>query len=149
LEYSGHGSGLEYGYGTDEENARTLGYRESYVGQASQHIDEVLERAKYGWIHPQASLEGEFAIVFNPHGFPIGGPVSLDFNPMRFASYSVEEIDGTPIAHKWDQFNLSFFLKDLPPFGWKKVRLVPLKPEADAHPGWTIGENSISSPIVS
>lgn len=145
LEYSGHGSGLEFGYGTDEENARTLAYRESYVSQATQKIDEVLERAKYGWVHPQASLEGEFAIVFNPHGFPLSGPVSLDFNPMRFASYSVEEVDGTPIEHKWDQFNLSFYMKDLPPFGWKKVRLAPLKPQPTEHPNWEIGENSVSN----
>ncbi len=145
LEYSGHGSGLEFGYGTDVENARTLGYRESYVGQATQFIDEVLERAIYGWIHPQTSLEGEFVIIFNPHGFPLSGPVSLDFNPMRFASYSVEEIDGTPIPHKWDNFRLSFYVKDLPTFGWKKVRLVPLKPEVDSHPDWTITDNSIGN----
>lgn len=145
LEYSGHGSGLEFGYGTDEENARTLAYRESYVSQATQNIDEVLERAKYGWIHQQASLEGEFAIIFNPHGFPLSGHVSLDFNPMRFASYSVEEIDGTPIEHTWDQFNLSFYMKDLPPFGWKKVRLVPLKPQPTEHPKWEIGDNSVSN----
>jgi hypothetical protein len=129
----GHGSGLEFGYGTDLENARTLGYRESYVNQATQFIDEVMERASYGWIHPQTSLEGEFAIIFNPHGFPLSGPVSLDFNPMRFGSYSVEEIDGTPIPHKWDNFTLSFYVNDLPTFGWKKVRLVPLKPELESH----------------
>ncbi len=149
LEYSGHGSGLEFGYGTDLENARTLGYRESYVNQATQFIDEVMERASYGWIHPQTSLEGEFAIIFNPHGFPLSGPVSLDFNPMRFGSYSVEEIDGTPIPHKWDKFTLSFYVKDLPTFGWKKVRLVPLKPELESHPGWTMSDNTIGNQHVS
>jgi len=149
LEYSGHGSGLEFGYGTDEENARTLGYRESYVGQATQFIDEVMERATHGWVHPQTSLEGEFAIIFNPHGFPLNGAVSLDFNPMRFASYSVEEIDGTPIPHKWNHFRLSFFVSDLPAFGWKKVRLVPLKPEQESHLGWSVVDNTIGNQQVS
>lgn len=149
LEYSGHGSGLEFGYGTDYENARTLGYRESYVNQATQFIDEVLERASYGWIHPQTSLEGEFVIIFNPHGFPLSGPISLDFNPMRFGSYSVEEIEGTAIPHKWEDFTLSFYVYDLPTFGWKKVRLVPLKPELESHPGWTISGNMIGNERVS
>jgi len=149
LEYSGHGSGLEFGYGTDEENERTLGYRESYVQQATQFIDEVKERASYGWIHPQTSLEGEFAIIFNPHGFPLSGPVTLHFNPMRFASYSVEEIDGTPIPHKWDNFTLSFFINDLPTFGWKKMRLVPLKPAQEFDAGWTITDTSIGNQRVS
>src|SRR5690606_39038309 len=34
LQYSAHGSGLEYGYGSPEENAVTLSYREGYVQHA-------------------------------------------------------------------------------------------------------------------
>lgn len=149
LEYSGHGSGLEYGYGTDDENARTLGYRESYVNQAHQLTDEVLERASYGWLQVQAGLSGEYAIVFNPHSYPVSAPVHLDFNPLRSAPYALRDLEtGEIIDSYWNNFRLEFIAKDIPPMGWKKYGLQPKVGDAIAQHGLLISANVLENSLV-
>lgn len=150
LEYSGHGSGLEFGYGTDHENAVTLGFRESYVAEATQDIEEVIERAAFRWLQPQAALEGQYAVVFNPHAFPVTWPVSVEFNPLRAAPYAVEDAaTGDRVASHWGDFTLSFVAADLPPLGWKKFRLVGREPSDDTKPtGLQIAETSLENGLV-
>ncbi len=46
LEYSGHGSGLEAGFGTPGENALTMGIRENYLRNAATTATTITSRAR-------------------------------------------------------------------------------------------------------
>ena len=47
LHFGGHGSGLEYGYGSPKDNLTTMAFREHYVERAVLGTVDVLERATY------------------------------------------------------------------------------------------------------
>ena len=125
LHYSGHGSGLEYGYGSDQENERTFDYRESYVSEASMAARKTLERSSYRTMNQDAALEGEYAVVINPHSFPVSTNVELGLKPVWGEYYEVEDAaTGACMPSVVADHVLKFTVRDLPALGWKKFRLV-------------------------
>lgn len=126
LHYSGHGSGLEYGYGSDDENERAFNYREGYVAGASTESLEAWERAAFRFTYPQAALEGEHAVVINPHGHMVTGPVYLGLKPVWNERYSlIDTTTGLCVPSVIVDHVLHFLAEDIPALGWKKYQLVP------------------------
>lgn len=126
LHYSGHGSGLEYGYGSDDENERAFNYREGYVAAATTESLEAWERASFRYTYPQAALEGEHAIVLNPHGHTVTGPVNLGLKPVWNERYGVIDAEtGICIPSVIVDHVLHFIASEVPALGWKKYQLVP------------------------
>lgn len=126
LQYSGHGSGLEYGYGSDLENERAFDYREAYVSEAFIETLQALERSAYRTMNRQAALEGEFAVVLNPHEVNVDFIAELGLKPAWGEHYGVEDaISGNCIPSVVRDHILRFLAEDIPALGWKKFRLVP------------------------
>jgi hypothetical protein len=126
LHYSGHGSGLEYGYGSDDENERAFYYREGYVAGASTESLETWERAAFRYTYPQAALDGEHAVVLNPHGHMVTGPVYLGLKPVWNERYGlIDKTTGMCVPSVIVDHVLHFLAVDVPALGWKKYQLVP------------------------
>lgn len=126
LHYSGHGSGLEYGYGSDDENERAFNYREGYVATATTESLEAWERASFRYTYPQAALEGEHAIVLNPNGHMVTGPLNLGLKPVWNERYGVIDSEtGACIPSVIVDHVLQFIASDVPALGWKKYQLAP------------------------
>ncbi|RPI66946.1 MAG: hypothetical protein EHM47_15670, partial [Ignavibacteriales bacterium] len=79
LSFSGHGSGLEYGYGSPADNLITMEYREDYIHNAYLKADEILRRSIYRISKPEESFEGEGIIVFNTLSWNRNVPVEIQF----------------------------------------------------------------------
>ena len=132
LQYSAHGSGIEYGYGSPEENAITVAYREKYVQDAALTTETVLQRATQRLVHPIESLETEGLFVFNALGARRDVPVEVEFPreaPQRYRVMDPATGDELPSHHEGHV--LRFIARDLPGLGYKKLLL---EPRAEAPP---------------
>lgn len=124
LQYSAHGSGLEYGYGSPEENAITVDYREQYVRDAALTTETVVQRATQRLVHPIESFEMEGLFVFNALGVARDVPVEVEFpreSPQRYRVVDPTTEEELPSRH--DDHTLRFVARDLPALGYKKLRL--------------------------
>ncbi|MCY4674518.1 MAG: hypothetical protein OXD43_12270 [Bacteroidetes bacterium] len=136
LHYSGHGSGLEYGYASPKDNLTTMAYREQYVQDAVLSTEEVLERATYRLSAREESFEGEGLYVFNSLNWSRDTPVTVEFPRENTHQYRVIDLSSkTVIPSHYSGYTLRFVVRDLPPVGYKKVRL-----ERIIHPGSDLGE---------
>ena len=124
LHFSGQGSGLEYGYGSPKDNLTTMAYREQYVQDALLATTEVLERATYRLSAREESFEGEGLYVFNALNWSRDAPVEVEFPRENTHQYRVIDLNSKmEIPSHYGGYTLRFVARDLPPMGYKKVRL--------------------------
>lgn len=124
LHFSGQGSGLEYGYGSPKDNLTTMAYREQYVQDALLATTEVLERATYRLSAREESFEGEGLYVFNALNWSRDAPVEVEFPRENTHQYRVIDLNSNmDIPSHYSGYTLRFVARDLPPMGYKKVRL--------------------------
>ena len=124
LHYSGHGSGLEYGYGSPEDNLTTMAYREQYVQKAKLVTKEALERAEYRLSAREESFEGEGLYLFNTLNWTRDAPVEAEFPRESTAQYRTIDLATRQVlpSHQAGHV-LRFVARDIPPVGYKKIRL--------------------------
>ena len=124
LHYSGHGSGLEYGYASPKDNLTTMAYREQYVQDAKLLTQEILERAAYRLSAREESFEGEGLYVFNTLNWTRDAPVEVEFpreNTFMYRAIDLETQQLIP-SHQTGHV-LRFVARDIPPMGYRKIRL--------------------------
>jgi hypothetical protein len=125
LQYSAHGSGLEYGYGGPEENAVTVAYREGYVQSAVLATEAALQRATQRLVHPIEAFETEAVFVFNALGERRDASVAVEFAHDAARYRVVDGATGAELPSRADGFSLRFVARDLPALGYRKLRLEP------------------------
>ncbi|MCH7724225.1 MAG: hypothetical protein IIC76_12965 [Bacteroidetes bacterium] len=124
LHFSGHGSGLEYGYGSPEDNKLTVEYREDYVQSAYLGTKELLEKGIHRLTKAEESFEGPGVVVFNPLSWQQDRVITVNFPKERKLNYSVKDLATNRILPSaWSGHSLIFIADSLPSFGFKKYRL--------------------------
>jgi hypothetical protein len=126
LHFSGHGSGLEYGYGSPADNIITMEFRQSYINDALMKTEEVLQKGIYRFSRPHESFEGEGIIIFNTLSWERDAPVEIQFPAESDQQYEVVDLVTNKIVPSFrDEYKLYFIAEDLPSMGFKKYRLNP------------------------
>jgi alpha-mannosidase len=121
LEYSGHGSGLEAGFGTPGENALTMQVREEYLREASGHATDIYYRALTRFIRPEEAFEAEGIIVMNPLSWRCTVPVELELKDSSDKQLQLTDmVTGRVVPSFRKGHRLSFVASDLPPLGFRK-----------------------------
>ncbi|HUF09207.1 MAG TPA: hypothetical protein VMO47_07805 [Rhodothermales bacterium] len=132
LHFSGHGSGLEYGYSSPRDNILAMDYREDYVETARLETVEVLERALYKLSVPEESFEGEGLFLFNPLNWARDAAVEFEFTREHPHAYRMLDMEtGDELPASFSGYTLRVVVEDIPPLGYKKIRLVRGDPSAD------------------
>lgn len=124
LNFSGHGSGLEAGYGTPEDNISTMAFRKGYIDQAEVLTEELRQRTLYRFSIPHTSFETEGVIVFNSLSWQRDAVVELSFKEGR--NLFLEIIDLTSnktVPYYAEGHKIRFIAKDLPSLGYKKYQI--------------------------
>ncbi len=126
LRFSGHGSGLEFGFGSPEANAITMAFREQYVHGAWLKAEDVLLRALYRLTEPQVAIEHEGVIVFNTLNWERDVPIEVTFPEQNETHYRVVDArtDKTMPSYR-DGYKLHFIASGLPPLGYRKFLFYP------------------------
>jgi alpha-mannosidase len=163
LHYSGHGSGLEYGYGSPADNDITMQFREEYIRKGFYLTEEVSQRALHRITRPEESFEGEAVILFNSLSWHRDGPVEVQFPKEYPVTYAVFDIEtGEQLPSFQDRYKLYFVSRNIPPMGYKKYRLIRTETppsgtsesliqttQSIENEFYRIGFNSTSAEIVS
>ena len=124
LNFSGHGSGLEYGYGSPEDNRLAVEYREDYVQSAYLGTKGLLEKGIYRLTKSEESFEGPGIVVFNPLSWSHNQVVKVNFRKEGNLNYSVKDLTtNTTLPSVWSGHSLIFISDSLPSFGYNKYRL--------------------------
>jgi hypothetical protein len=143
LNFSGHGSGLEYGYGSPADNLITMEYRESYVQDAYLKTEEVLQRSIYRITKPEESFEGEGIIVFNTLSWKRDVPVEFQFPFDSSPLYEVIDLTTDEKVPSYREgYNQIFIARDLPSFGFKKFRLQQVSVKEESNKNELIASNN-------
>jgi alpha-mannosidase len=126
LGFSGHGSGLEAGYGTLSDNALTLEYREHDVASAVLGTKEVLARSIARMLTPETSFDGEGIMVFNPLSYPCDVPLALEMKDSSGEQLALTTMgSGIPVPSYREGRFLYLVAPQVPPLGYKKLALHP------------------------
>ncbi len=146
LDFSGHGSGLEYGYGSRSDNQLTKRYREQYVDQAYYTTKAIQSRAIFRNSISEESFDNEAILVFNPLSWERDAVMSMDF-PAVF-NKSVRLIDlstskDIPCHTAGDR--LIFIVPDLPSVGYKKIRMERNSDLVASKRQFSVDDKSISN----
>jgi hypothetical protein len=124
LQFSGHGSGLEFGYGSPEENKLTMEYRENYVEDAHLETESVLLKAMHRLSKPEESLDSEGLFVFNTLSWKRNGLVEIQYPFDYSPEYDVIDPETISIIPSFRKNHLQYFIvRDVPSFGYKKYLL--------------------------
>lgn len=147
LNFSGHGSGLEYGYGSPYENDITMNFRDFYINSASMNTEEILERAIYRLSENQESLEAEGIMVSNTLSWKRNDFVEIEFPENYLQQYQVYDLIENQIVPSFRKdYKLFFIAKDVPALGYKKYKLIPINEEKKAiNKDLIINNNSIEN----
>ncbi|MGE5496938.1 MAG: hypothetical protein ACM3Q2_02650, partial [Syntrophothermus sp.] len=125
LHFSGHGSGLEYGYGSRRENMLTEDYREGYVQNSLLMTREILERSAYRLTAPKESFDSHGVIVFNTLTWERSIPVEIQLPETDLNNYSVMDLS---VNRKVNSFRkddkIWFTAPGVPGIGYKQFELV-------------------------
>lgn len=125
LQFSGHGSGMEYGFGNAFDNYVTDAYRENFIDNAYLGTEELLQRSMFQLTKPMESLAGFGLVVFNPLSGSRDEIITVEFSALENADYSVVDIStGETLNCFYNGNTFSFYAKDLPGLGYKKFRFV-------------------------
>ena len=147
LNFSGHGSGLEFGFGSPEDNISTMAFRKGYIDQAELQAEELRQRAVYRFAVPHASFETEGVIVFNSLSWKCDRVVELHFREGRDLSFDIYDLStGNSVPHFAEGHKVWFIARDLPSLGFKKYQMKPtLKTTQVSDSDLILTENSIEN----
>ncbi len=124
LLYSGHGSGLEYGFGSPEDNILTDDFREYYVESARLTGEEINRTNLYRITRPMESFDTYGVAVFNSLSWKRSGIVELSFVNENFPDYHLIDPINNKVMPTVKRGNKIYFsAEDLPPFGYKIFRI--------------------------
>jgi hypothetical protein len=130
LHFSGHGSGLEYGYASPSDNLTAMAYREQYVQDAFLQTTAVFERSLSKLTLTEESFEGEALYIFNPLNWTRDAPIEVEFPRENGHRYRPVDIDtGEEVPFDYSGYTLRFVVRDLPSVGFRKVRLHRIESE--------------------
>jgi hypothetical protein len=145
LEYSGHGSGLEAGFGTPGDNALTMQVREQYLREATGLSTEISLRALTRIIRPEEAFEAEGLIVMNPLSWRCTVPVEIELKDPSDSQFQVTDLaTGQVIPSIRRGHRLSFVAADLPPMGFRKYRTAAAAGSVES-PDLRLGTSSIEN----
>lgn len=134
LHFSGHGSGLEYGLGSREENIWTDAIREAYVHTAWLKTRALLEQMAYRITAPKESFESHGIVVFNTLSWTRSMPVEIAFPETDHTHYEViDPVTREKIPAHRSGDKLSFLARNVPGVGSKQVELVNVPSAAAAR----------------
>ena len=126
LQFSGHGSGLEYGYGSPEDNKLTMDFRESYVDNAFLGAESILLKALHRVTKPEESLDSEGLFVFNTLSWIRNELVEIQYPFDSSPEYDVIDAGTNKIIPSFRKDHKQYFIaRDVPSFGYKKYLLKP------------------------
>ena len=125
LLFSGHGSGMEFGFGNAFDNYITDAYRDEYIERAEMDTYEFLLRSSTLLSQPFESLDNFGIIVFNPLSWDRDEIVNVEFKYSEDAGYSVIDLaTGKKVESFYKSPILSFKGTNLPAMGYKNFKLV-------------------------
>nr|MBC8402017.1 hypothetical protein [Candidatus Neomarinimicrobiota bacterium] len=134
LLFNSHGSGLELGYGTREENRLTLDYRENYIDRARLTTWDVLARSMLRLSIPEESLASEAILVYNPLAFKTAAVIEITYPSIFSQPAQVIDLSTGKIIPSYNQISSLYFRSDdLPALGYKKFQLIR-NPASDIVP---------------
>ena len=146
LNYSGHGSGLEYSYGSPEDNILTEDYRIHAVHSAYLDTKELLERGIYRLTKGEETFEGPGVMVFNPLSWQNKKEITVNFPKEKSYNYSVMDLsNNTVVPSQWSGHSLTFIADSLPSLGYKKFRFLQATGENKANNDLIISKNEIEN----
>jgi hypothetical protein len=124
--FSGHGSGLEFGYGSPEDNKLTMDYRQSYVRNAFNGAESILLKSLHRISKPEESLDSEGLFVFNSLSWRRNDLVEIQYPFDSSPHYEVIDAVTSKVVPSFRKGHLQFFVaEDVPSFGYKKYLLKP------------------------
>ena len=125
LHLTGHGSGLELGFGTLAENKITDDFREQYSLNAYLYTEELYERSVYELTKNMESFQNFGAIVFNTSSIQQNKIVDVGFSALENANYSVFDLSNNQkVKSYYDGSKVTFEANNIPQFGYKKFKFV-------------------------
>lgn len=146
LQFSGHGSGLEYGYGSPEENRLTMDYRQNYIDNAYLGSESVLLKALYQISKPEESLDSEGLFVFNTLSWRRNDLVEIQYPFDTSPEYDVIDAGTNEIIPSFRKNHKQYFVAiDVPSFGYKKYLLKPKSVSKEFPSGLVKTDNSIQN----
>ena len=148
LHFSGHGSGLEYGYGTPGENAITMQFREQYIRDAYYGTEALLERARTRLVRAEEEFAKEGIIVFNTLSWTRDVPLEVELKDSGSAQYTVAEFQsGGKVPSYRTGYRLKFVAPAVPSMGFKKFSLTSLgsSPAVRESPLLVIGPRTVEN----
>ena len=126
LQFSGHGSGLEFGYGSPEDNKLTMDYRQNYIDNAYLGAEAVLLKALFQISKPEESLDSEGLLIFNTLSWRRNDLVEIQYPFDNSPEYDVVDAATNEIIPSFRKNHKQFFISgDVPSFGYKKYLLKP------------------------
>ena len=127
LLYSGHGSGMEYGFGSALDNKITDDYRESYVENARLDLFDIISSSMRRMTVPKESFDSFGVIVFNPLSWERSDIVNLEFKQGNNTQYGIKDITEDKILKSAFKNNtLTFVAENVPSVGYKQYEIIPL-----------------------
>ena len=147
LEFDGHGSGLEYGYGSPEANKITMDFRGQDVNDAYFNTKELLERSIYRKTKPEESLVAEGVYVFNSLSWKRTSPIRIEFPANQTQQYEVIDLVNNKVVPSYRKgYKLYFIADSLPEMGFRKYKLSPIaKPAQAVDNDLRLSNNSIEN----
>lgn len=146
LQFTGHGSGLEYGYGSPEANKLTMQYRQNYVDDALLGSESVILKGMFEITKPEESLEAEGLYVFNSLSWKRNELVEIQFPFETSPQYVVIEPVTNKIIPSFRKDHRQYFIAtDVPSFGYKKFILKAKTEKNEFKSGLVKSENIIEN----
>ncbi len=126
LSFSGHGSGLEAGLGSPEENQFTMNIRENYIDNAVLRSQAAANRALYRLMSGEEAIGNEGLLVFNSLSWRRDAVVEFQFPDLSAKPYRViDPVKQRELPVTIDGNRLFFIAHDLPALGFRKYTLIP------------------------
>jgi len=126
LKFSGHGSGLEYGYGSVEENILTMDFRDNYVENAYLDAESVLLKALHRLSKPEESFDSEGLYVFNTLSWPRSDLVEIRYPFDSSPEFDIIDAATGEVTGSFRKDHRQYFVaREMPSFGFKKYLLKP------------------------
>jgi len=141
LKFSGHGSGLEYGYGSPQDNDLTFAFRENYVRDAWLGSQEAMQRAVHRITEPQVALIHEGVIVFNTLSWTRHSEFEIQLTEQDKRALQIVDLStGEHLPSYRDGYKIICIAREIPALGYKKFVIRPDDGTNQAAEGLASGE---------
>ncbi len=146
LQFSGHGSGLELGYGSPEDNKLTMDYRQSYVENARLGTEAVLLKAMHRLTKPEESFESEGLYVFNTLSWTRDDLIEVRYPFDSSPEYDIfDGVTNKQVPSFRKNHKQYFIARDVPSYGYKKYLMRTKTKSTVQVSGLKKSENSIEN----